>query len=364
MARKPQKQVSVVLPVGGGKGGIGKSAVAANLGLALARLEHRVILVDADLGGSDLHNLLGLDNDLTGLGEVLTSRDLPVAEVVHPVLEPRFRFVPGDALAVATANPSFQKKRKLLHGLKGLDAEFTLLDLGAGTSFTVLDFYLTSPVALLVMLPERPAVLGAFNFLKNAVFRALHRVLRGNAQAEKVLAAYQARSRGPGAMRMEELVAALDQAKPGEGARARKALQRWRPKLVLNRVRIMDDFVYAHQLERWARDDLGLAVEVAAFLPEDDVVRRAGARGMPALDLDARSPFCQGVALLASEMSAWAGRPAEWAAHREFAGSFERAATGYAPLFPPPGTSVPTREELLRRLKELEEQAARTGAEE
>jgi flagellar biosynthesis protein FlhG len=358
MARKPQKQTSVVLPVGGGKGGIGKSAVAANLGLALARLEHRVIAVDADLGGSDLHNLLGLDNDLPGLGEVLTSPELTVDQVVHPVLEPRFRFVPGDALVVATANPSFQKKRKLLHALKGLDADFTLLDLGAGTALTVMDFYLTSPLALLVMLPERPSVLGAFNFLKNAVFRALHRILRGNARAEAVLGSYQARSRGPGAMVMAELVAALEEAKPGEGRRAQKALERWRPKLVLNRVRAMDDFVYAHQLERWAAEDLGLAVEVLGFLPEDEVVRRAGAQGLPALDLDPRSPFCRAVALLASGISPWAGRPAEWAAHREFGGSFERAATGFAPLFPPPGTAVPTREELLQRLRELEERAA------
>lgn len=142
MALKKQKaNPPVVLPVGGGKGGIGKSVITANLGLALARLEHRAIVVDADLGGSDLHNILGQGNDEAGLGEVLTSKDLTVDQVVRPVLEPRFRFVAGDALVVATANPSFQKKRKLLHDIKGLDADFVLLDLGAGTSITVMDFF-------------------------------------------------------------------------------------------------------------------------------------------------------------------------------------------------------------------------------
>ena len=46
--------------IGGGKGGIGKSLLAASLGWQLARLGKRVVLVDADLGGANLHTCLGL----------------------------------------------------------------------------------------------------------------------------------------------------------------------------------------------------------------------------------------------------------------------------------------------------------------
>jgi flagellar biosynthesis protein FlhG len=326
----------VVLPVGGGKGGIGKSALTASLGLALARLERTVTLVDADLGGSDLHNFLGLENDRPGLGEVLTARDMKLSEVWHPVLEPRLKFVPGDAMVVATANPSFQKKRKLLHAIKNLASDFVLLDLGAGTAITVMDFYLTSPVALVVMLPERPAVLNAFNFLKNGLFRALERIFRDNAATKRALAAFQSRSRGPGAMKVADLIAAMDQALPGAGERAARAVERWRPKLVLNRVRRVDDFAYARQLERWAREDLGLLVEVLGFVPEDEVVAEAAAAGRVALDLNPRAPFCRATALMAWKISQWSGKASAWAAHKGFEGSFERAATEFAPLFPPP----------------------------
>ncbi len=341
----------VVLPVGGGKGGIGKSALTASLGLALARLERSVTVVDADLGGSDLHNFLGLDNDRPGLGEVLTAKDLSLAEVWQPALEPRFFFVPGDAMVVATANPSFQKKRKLLRAIKNLASDFVLLDLGAGTAITVMDFYLTSPVSLVVMLPERPAVLNAFNFLKNALFRALERIFRDNLATKKALASFQSRSRGPGAMKVADLIAAMEAALPGAGERAANAVQRWRPKLVLNRVRRVDDFAYARQLERWASEDLGLMVEVLGFVPEDDVVAEAAAAGRVALDLNPRAAFSRAVALLAWKISQWSGKAQAWAAHKGFAGSFERAATEFAPLFPPPGTPMPTREELLKLLR-------------
>ena len=46
--------------VGGGKGGIGKSLIAASLGWQLARMGQRVVVVDADLGGANLHTCLGL----------------------------------------------------------------------------------------------------------------------------------------------------------------------------------------------------------------------------------------------------------------------------------------------------------------
>ncbi len=354
MAPTGPQSAPLVLPVGGGKGGIGKSTLVANLGLALARLEHLTVVVDADLGGSDLHALLGLDNDRPGLGEVLAAGKPGLDQVVYQVLEPRLHFVPGDAMIVGTANPHFQKKRKLLHAIKKLPFEFILLDLGAGTSITTLDFFLTSPLSLLVMQPEQPAVLNAFGFLKSALFRALDRVLRSNAKAAAVLKGFQVRGRGPGSMTVPQLLGELEAAGGEIAALARRAVARWRPKLVLNRVRRLDDFVHAGRLEGWARQDLGLDLEVLGFVPEDDLARDAPGQGRPALDLDPAAPFSRAVAMVALSLAAWAGRPRQWAVAPAPPGSFQEAATAYARLFPPPGESVPTKGELRRRLAELE----------
>ena len=46
---------TVIWPVAGGKGGTGKSTLTANLGVGLSLLGYKVILVDGDLGGADLH---------------------------------------------------------------------------------------------------------------------------------------------------------------------------------------------------------------------------------------------------------------------------------------------------------------------
>ena len=46
--------------IGGGKGGIGKSLISLGLGISLARLGKKVILIDGDLGGANLHTLMGV----------------------------------------------------------------------------------------------------------------------------------------------------------------------------------------------------------------------------------------------------------------------------------------------------------------
>ena len=213
-----------------------------------------------------------------------------------------------------------------------------------------------SPFSLLVMLPERPAVLNTFNFLKNILFRVLERSFRQNSKSDRVLAEYRARGRGPGAMNTKALLEALDDALPGSGDKARRQISRLRPKLVLNRARQLDDFVFASQLERWVSDDLGIKVEVLGLLPEDTVLRKAADKGIPAMDLNPRAPFCRALTQLGLKLIEWSGRPQEWESHTAFGDSFTRAATDYAPMFPPPGARLPTRDELIKRLRYLESQ--------
>ena len=68
-ARRPQ-----VWAVGGGKGGTGKSLVAASLGIHLAQMGRRVILVDGDLGAPNLHTVLGLDPPAVALSDFVKRR--------------------------------------------------------------------------------------------------------------------------------------------------------------------------------------------------------------------------------------------------------------------------------------------------
>src|SRR5262249_3249095 len=98
-------QPKTIIPVAGGKGGVGKSFVTANLDVALAIRGQSTIVVDLDLGNSNLHSFLGLENRYPGIGEYLRGTvDRSTAELVIPTGIPHLSFLPGDGRMPFMAN--------------------------------------------------------------------------------------------------------------------------------------------------------------------------------------------------------------------------------------------------------------------
>ena len=163
--------------VGGGKGGIGKSLITGNIGITLARLKKRVLLVDADLGGANLHTTLGIGVPEMTLSDFLNRRVETIQEVIIKTSIPNLSLVSGAQDFLDAANPNFAQKARLLRHLETLDADYILLDLGAGTSFNILDFFLFADHGILVVLPEPTAIENAYRFIKSAFYRRFKKVV-------------------------------------------------------------------------------------------------------------------------------------------------------------------------------------------
>jgi len=86
-----------IIPIASGKGGVGKSLVSANLSIALAQAGKRVVLVDLDLGSSNLHLILGFNAPRNGLGTYLSGAKVKFEDIIHETDYPNLRFIPGDA---------------------------------------------------------------------------------------------------------------------------------------------------------------------------------------------------------------------------------------------------------------------------
>src|SRR5690606_33607219 len=61
----------------------------------------------------------------------------------------------------------------LLQTLRTLDADYLVLDLGAGTTFNTLDFFLSADVGLITLLPEPTSIENGYRFIKSAYYRRL-----------------------------------------------------------------------------------------------------------------------------------------------------------------------------------------------
>src|SRR5512134_3666259 len=203
-----------VVSVGGGKGGIGKSLVSANLGIELARRGKRVVLVDADLGGANLHTTLGIDLPRRTLSDFIERRAARIEDVVTPTGVANLGLVSGALDHLDAANPRHAQKMRFLRHVQQMDVDFAILDLGAGTHGNVLDFFLVSDHGVLVLVPEPTAVENAYRFVKAAFWRRMRNV----AQVYGYEPLLQRIMEAGGLKSPVEIVAALSERDPEAGA--------------------------------------------------------------------------------------------------------------------------------------------------
>ena len=168
-----------IIPIAGGKGGVGKSLIAANLAIVLARLGHKTIGIDLDLGAANLHSCLGLSGGTPpGLARFLRSTDqAPLESYLARTPHRNLHLLAGDEGNPFLAQLNVAQQRRLVQQIRALPAEYVILDLGAGSSFSTLDFFRIAHKGLLVTTPEITSLQNLMNFLKNLAFRVIEHAL-------------------------------------------------------------------------------------------------------------------------------------------------------------------------------------------
>lgn len=181
---KQDSRKSRIIAVGGAKGGIGKSIFATNLGIYLSSLGKRTVLVDLDLGGANLHLYLGewflkyTINDYLSKN-VPSISDIIVSTKYGPDL------VGGGSSQLGSANIHFSRKLKLLKAIKQIDADYIVIDLGADTSYNIIDFFLAADHGIVLTTCDPPSYLDAYNLIKVALFRKLNRIFGPESELRK-----------------------------------------------------------------------------------------------------------------------------------------------------------------------------------
>ncbi|MBW2406323.1 MAG: P-loop NTPase [Deltaproteobacteria bacterium] len=176
-----------ILAVGGGKGGAGKSVFSTIMAFWLARMGHRTVLMDVDLGGANLHTLLGIKSPDRTLNDFITRKFGELEDICIDTSEKNLRLISGASDVLSLANPHFSQKIKLMTHLSRLDADYVVLDLGAGTSFNVLDFFLIAHKKIIVLTPEPTSIQNAYIFVRNTVYRKLSRLSSKNPSLQALI---------------------------------------------------------------------------------------------------------------------------------------------------------------------------------
>ncbi len=167
-----QKKESEIWAIGGGKGGIGKSFIISSIGTFLAIRGQRVVLIDADFGGANLHSFLGVNRPKFSLTDFF-DRKLPLSDLIVNGGIKNLGFVAGAIDSLAGDNFTYTQKLKLLRHIKKITADYVIIDLAAGSTFNTIDTFLLADKMVAVIIPELTSIENMYYFLKNAFFRRL-----------------------------------------------------------------------------------------------------------------------------------------------------------------------------------------------
>ncbi len=164
-------RLAQAIAITSGKGGVGKTNLAVNLAVCLARLGRRTCLLDADLGLANADILCNLSPRLT-LEHVISGR-CRLAEAM--LLAPGgFRLIPGACGVAKLADLDATDRAALIGQLAALDhvADDLIIDTGAGLAATVLAFVTAASRVLVVTTPEPTAMTDAYGMIKALTARA------------------------------------------------------------------------------------------------------------------------------------------------------------------------------------------------
>jgi flagellar biosynthesis protein FlhG len=292
---------SVLWAVGGGKGGVGKSVVTANLAISLAARGARCCVVDLDLGGANLHTLLGVPRPSRTLSHFVSGKIRDMGDLMCATSVPNVSLVSGARAMLSSANPTHSQKQKILRHLRRLDVSHVIVDLGAGTSHNVLDFFLATHRGILVVAPEPTSIENAYHFLKVAFYRSLRTVARREPVRSALETVLKDRARW-GAMSPRQLIAAVASVNQEAGRRLEVRAAVFSPMLIVNQVSTREHRNVGREIATACDLYMGTPVDYLGSLDFDPSVPASVARQQPALHLFPGSEFAKGMEAIATQM--------------------------------------------------------------
>jgi flagellar biosynthesis protein FlhG len=296
--------MATLISVASGKGGVGKSIVSVNLALALAKAGCKVLLADLDVGGADAHIMFGELNPPVTLTDFLNKRVGRLDEVAIPVaFHPNLRLIAGTGETLATANMAYARKKRLMKHFRDLDADVVILDIGAGTHYHALDFFLMADIHLTVATPEPTSVLDLYRFIKLAAIRRVLACFLARSPMSEVLSNRDFTS-------VEEVMEVAGATDVEGRDVAAAALRSFRPGLIINRTsgRSQVNVLY---LRKILQDYVGGDLMMLGEIPEDPAVSQAVRKFLPVIEFAPQSLAAKGLLAVSAAVQQLAAADAD-----------------------------------------------------
>lgn len=267
-----------VVAVGGGRPGVGHSVLSTNLAVYLAQLGRKVVLVDSDPAGPALHAMLDMEvPEQDAAPDPLAPEELrPVPTAVPGLSLLPQRYLPGTTVPLRPG-----RKPRWAKGLRNLDADYIILDLGAGTAPATLDLFLGADFGICITAPDPPSIESSYRFLKALFQRQVKRLLLKDRFKMRMFE--RALAQLPPLPAPIELLRTLSRYDAATAESAASQLASLRTYLVTNNTRLRHDVELGRAMTDLAERYLGVNIAELGHVEHDDAIWLSVVRRRPLL---------------------------------------------------------------------------------
>ena len=287
-AASPPESAPRLIALGGGKGGVGKTFLAANLSAILARAGARVIAVDTDVEGANLHTWLGVAQPRASLADFVAGRVQDPLDLVIATPTPNLGLIAGTHGNLAASQPEPSRRIELLQRLRRLPCDFVFVDCGAGAHAATIDYFLVGDDGVLVVHPEPTSLENAYSFLRAAFYRRMQLVMQKHDVRERVREAMDQRN-VRGIQTPLDLLREVETMDPEEGRRFAKSMRSFRPRIVVNEVESAEEIKLGFSVRSVCRKFFGIEADYIGYVNRDPAVREAVLARRPLTDVKPKS---------------------------------------------------------------------------
>ncbi|MBN2355314.1 P-loop NTPase [candidate division KSB1 bacterium] len=280
MANESASHRPCIVAVAGGKGGVGKTVLTGAIGLTLSKIGIKTILVDADLGGPNLHQVLGLTLPSSTLCDYFNNRVPHLNRLVERTIFPNLSLIFGSPHAIGLANIKFYLKNRLIRQLRYLKSDYIILDIGAGSAYNELDLFIQADLGIVVITPEPLAIQNGYHFIRHCLMRRMVRQFHDKPEIQEIIRANIDR----GDTSIETTLTSISM-KAREIANddvhddLETAIKCFQPHIIINMMEMKKDYYEGMAAIIAANDILGLQIEHLYHVHRDDWLRRSVNKG-------------------------------------------------------------------------------------
>ena len=274
-------QKKEIWAIGGGKGGVGKSLTTANISICLALMGKKVVSIDLDLGGANLHTCLGTNIPEASLSDFLNRKVNHFQDLLTPTPIKNLSIISGAQDEFGMANLKQLQKAKILNHLEEIDADYIILDLGAGTTLNTLDFFIAADKGIMTTLPEPTAIENTYRFIKSVFHRKLKlcdELIEVGHLIDRAMNAKMNENISP-----SEALNSLAEKNPHLRKILAREIHDFMPKLIINQVRTQSDIDIGFSMKLICKKYFGFNLDYIGYLDYDQAVWQSVKKRKPLL---------------------------------------------------------------------------------